>query len=217
MTSSTGPSPSTNPPQDRTEATTTYFWSTGIGTATWRTTGRWWREVWNGREWTGGGNLNNKGDGSSPNPNDDVYFARRDIADPTSPTGLRYRYTGYLPFDYFSTDATGNVLLAFEQNSAYHVIWKTTQRARTPEDGPPKTVIFDVELPDPAGAYDTDYPEATVTVFGEWERLPVGGVILPVGIYEADFTLTEESFHGGGLAGGWAAAMNARIAFEIVP
>ena len=65
-------------------------------------------------------------------------------------------------------------------------------------------------------AYDVDYAEASVTVFGEWERLPVGGVTLPTGLYEADFVLTEESFHGSGLAGGWAAAMGVRIGFEIV-
>jgi hypothetical protein len=179
-------------------------------------TGRWWQEEWNGTAWVNGQNLNNKGDGSSPNPNDAVYLSRRDITDPTSPTGYRYRYTGYLPFDYVSTDETGSIFLAFEQDSAYHVIWKTTQRARTAQDGPPKTTTFDVELPDPVGAYDADYAETSVTVFGEWERLPVGGVTLPPGIYEADLVLTEESFHGGGLAGGWAAAMGVRIGFEIV-
>jgi hypothetical protein len=157
-------------------------------------TGRWWQEEWNGSAWVGGQNLNNKGDGSSPNPNDVVYFSRRDITDPTSPTGYRYRYTGYLPFDYFISDESGNRLLEFEQDSAYHVLWKTSQRAHTAQDGP---------------------PEATVTIFGEWERLPVGGVTFPPGIYEADFVLTEESFHGGGLAGGWAAAMGVRISFEI--
>jgi hypothetical protein len=31
--------------------------------------GRWWQEHWNGSAWTGGQNLNNKSDGSSPNPN----------------------------------------------------------------------------------------------------------------------------------------------------
>ena len=179
-------------------------------------TGRWWQEEWNGTAWSSGQNLNNKGDGTSPNPNDAVYFSRRDTADPTSPTGYRYRYVGYLPFDYFTTDETGKTLLAFEQGSAYHVLWKTTQRARTALDGPEKPTTFDVELPDPAGAYDVDYPGATVTVFGEWERLPVGGVTLPPGVYEADFILTEESFHGSGLAGGWAAAMGVRIGFEIV-
>lgn len=179
-------------------------------------TGRWWQEEWNGSEWADGQNLNNKGDGTSPNPNDDVYFARRDIPDPTSPTGYRYRFTGYLPFDYLNTDETGSTLLAFEQGSAYHVLWKTTQRQHTPLDGPLKTTTFDVELPDPVGAYDVDYPEVTVTVFGEWERLPVGGVTLPLGVYQADFILTEESFHSSGLGGGWAAAMGVRIEFEIV-
>ena len=70
-------------------------------------------------------------------------------------------------------------------------------------------------LPDPVSAYDTDYPAASVTIFGEWERLPPGGVMLPAGIYEADFILTEESFHGSGLAGSWAAAVGASIVFEI--
>jgi hypothetical protein len=55
----------------------------------------------------------------------------------------------------------------------------------------------------------------TVTIFGEWERLPPGGVMLPPGLYEAEFILTEESFHGGALAGGWAAAMGVSIVFEI--
>jgi hypothetical protein len=77
-------------------------------------TGRWWQEEWNGSAWVNGQNLNNKGDGSSPNPNDEVYFSRRDIIDPTSPSGKRYRYVGYLPFDYLITDETGAALLAFE-------------------------------------------------------------------------------------------------------
>jgi hypothetical protein len=180
-------------------------------------TGRWWQEEWDGSEWTNGSNLNNKGDGSSPNPNDNTYFARRDILDATSPTGRHYRYTGYLVFDYFLTDAYGNVFLSFEADSSYHVLWKTSQRTRTPQDGPVKTTTFDVELPDPVSAYDVDYPEATVNVFGEWERLPVGGVTLPPGAYEGEFILTEESFHGSGLAGGWAGAMGATVTFYLGP
>jgi hypothetical protein len=50
-------------------------------------TGRWWQEEWDGSKWSNGSNLNNKGDGSSPNPNDNTYFARRDILDASSPTG----------------------------------------------------------------------------------------------------------------------------------
>jgi len=76
--------------------------------------GRWWQEEWNGTAWTNGWNLNNKGDGSSPNPNDLVYYSRCNITDPTSPTGLHYKFTGYLLFDYFVTDPQGNATIPFE-------------------------------------------------------------------------------------------------------
>ncbi len=178
--------------------------------------GRWWQEEWNGSEWTNGQNLNDKGDGSSPNPNDSVYLSRRDILDPTSPTGKKYRYTAYLVFDYFITDENGDASLGFEANSSYHVLWNTQQRTRTGSDGPPKTTTFD---PDTSQvAYSTDYPESTMTVFGEWERLPVGGVFLANGSYDCQIMLTEESFHGwpgGDYTGGWAAAMGTGIQFVI--
>jgi len=179
--------------------------------------GRWWQEEWNGTKWTGGTNLNNKGDGSSPSPNDNTYFSRRDITDSSSPTGFHYRYTGYLVFDYFITDEDGNATLEFETNSSFHVLFKTTQRARTASDGPAKTTTFDVD-PSLSPAYDTDYDETTVSIFGEWERLPVGGIFLQPGDYTADIILTEESFHGSGgtFAGSWAAAMGAPIDFSIV-
>lgn len=178
-------------------------------------TGRWWQEQWNGTAWVNGANLNNKGDGSSPNPNDMVYFERRDINDPTSPTGKHYRYTAYLVFDYFITDPNGNAVIQFKANSSYHVLWKTSQCAYTSQDGPLKTTDFEVTLPH--FAYDTSYPQTTVSIFGEWERLPVGGVTLPAGTYEASFLLTEESFHGSGgaYAGCWAAAMGGTAEFTI--
>ncbi len=178
-------------------------------------TGRWWREEWNGSAWANGQNLNDKGDGTSPNPNDALYLATRDILDPTSPTGLRFRYTGYLVFDYFVTDATGSASVGFEAKGSYHVLRKTSQRSHTAQDGPLLAATFDVALPDPVSAYDLDYPESTASVFGEWERLPVGGVALPLGDYEGQFILTEESLHGSGLAGGWAAAMGAPAVFHL--
>ncbi len=180
-------------------------------------TGRWWQETWDGNNWTDGQNLNDKGDGSSPNPNDLTYYARRDIGDPTSPTGREYRYTGYLVFDYFITDENGDAVMEFEADDSYHVLWKTSQREPDVNDGPIEARTFDVTLPDPVGAYDTAYSERTAEVYGEWERLPPGDVTLPSGDYTADFILTEESFHGSGLAGGWAAAMGAEVGFTIVP
>jgi peptidoglycan/xylan/chitin deacetylase (PgdA/CDA1 family) len=182
--------------------------------------GRWWQEEWNGATWTNGQNLNNKGDGSSPNPNDDIYLERRDITDPTSPTGLKYRYTGYLIFDYFITDEAGHAVLNFEANSSYHVLWKTSQRTRSSSDGPAKTSSFDADL---SMAYDDtggdDFSLQVVSIFGEWERLPAHGVYLQPGTYEAQIILTEESFHGSGgsFAGNWAAAVGGTIHFGIIP
>ena len=178
--------------------------------------GRWWQEEWDGSTWTNGQNLNDKGDGSSPSPNDDAYSARRDIPDASSPSGLHYRFTGYLVPDYFITDENGNTTLEFEISSSFHVLWKTTQRTRTPSDGPLKTTTFDVD-PLLSSAYDTRYDEAIVSIFGEWERLPVGGIFLQPGSYTAQIVLTEESFHGSGgsLSGNWAAAMAAGIQFCI--
>jgi hypothetical protein len=180
--------------------------------------GRWWQEEWNGSAWMNGQNLNSKGNGSSPNPNDIIYFQNRDIVNATSPTGRKYRYTGYLVFDYFITDENGNAVLNFETKSSYHVLWKTSQQSATPSDGPVKSGSFDPN-PSLSPAYDTDYPPQAVSVFGEWERLPVGGVYLQLADYTAQIILTEESFHGSGgspYAGNWAAAMGAQIDFSLI-
>ncbi len=181
-------------------------------------TGRWWQTEWvDGTGWTNGQNLNNKGDGSSPNPNDLVYFQRRDITDPTSPTGKKYSYAAYRVLDYFVTDENGNAVFGFEADDSYHVLWKTSQRTPVAGDGPTINKTFAVTLPDPVGAYDTPYSETTVGVYGEWERLPPGEILLPLGDYTAYFNLTEESFHGSGYAGSWASAMSAMVTFTIVP
>ena len=180
-------------------------------------TGRWWQETWNGSQWTGGANLNSKGDGSSPNPNDLVYFERRDVEDSSSPTGKMYKYTAYLVFDYLITDEEGNPSSEFEANSCHHVLWNTDQRPWGSQDGPIRTTTFDPDGSEEA--YDADHPESTMSVFGEWERLPMGGVYLPPGEYDCQIYLTEESFHGwpeGDYSGGWAAAMGADIDFTIV-
>jgi hypothetical protein len=175
--------------------------------------GRWWEEEWDGAAWINGQNLNDKGTGSSPNPNDNSYLTRKSITDITSPTGLHYRYTGYLLFGYFITDSNGDTNLYFETGNCYHVLWKTSQRAPVADDGPLKTVTFDPVL---SAAYDVDYPSSTVSIFGEWERLPMGSVNLAAGNYNCQLLLTEESFHGTDpLEGNWAAAMSTNVSFTI--
>lgn len=178
--------------------------------------GRWWKEDWNGSAWVNGWNLNNKGTGYAPTPNDVEYLDKRDVTNATSPTGLRYRFTGYRPFDYFITDANGNATLAFEMRDAYHVLYGSWQGAPGVNDGPMKVHSFD---PDPAihPAYDTDYPAVVDRgVFGEWERLPKGKIYIAPGEYHLDFLLTEESFHESGLGGWWAHAAHGAARFTVV-
>jgi predicted esterase len=178
--------------------------------------GRWWEQVWTGSSWSTGSNLNNKGNGSSPNPNDETYFARCDIVDEDSDTGFHYKYTGYLVFAYFITNSNGDATLSFETGSCFHVLWKTDQRTPESNDGPVKTVTFDPEVSEPA--YDVDYVSQTISMFGEWERLPMGSVGLAAGNYDCQMVLTEESFHGSGpLDGNWAAAMTGNVSFTIAP
>ena len=179
--------------------------------------GRWWEQSWTGSGWSGGSNLNNKGNGSSPNPNDLTYFARRDVLNAGSPTGKQYLYSGYLVMTYFVTDGAGNASVPFEANSSYHVLWKESQRSAGANDGPVIVSAFDVALTDPA--YDMDYAARSVGIFGEWERLPMGGVFLSPGDYTASLILTEESFHysGGVYAGAWAAAMGAGVQYNVIP
>ena len=177
--------------------------------------GRWWQEEWTGTTWANGQNLNDKGDGSSPNQNDQTYLSRRYIQDSSSPTGYHYRYTGYLVFNYFITDSNGTTTLQFETGNSYHVVWKTTQRSNATNDGPIETVTFDPAPSQPA--YDIDYPSNTISIFGEWERLPMGQVNLQPSEYNCQILLTEESFHGSGgtFAGNWAGAVTANIMFRI--
>jgi hypothetical protein len=180
--------------------------------------GRWWQQEWQGGSWTSGWNLNNKGDGSSPNPNDNTYYARRDIPDDIggSPTGLKYQYTAYRVFEYFITNENGSAMVDYTINNSYHVLWKTSQRSPGPDDGPAVTHTFDVD-PRTHSQYDADYGPKAVGIFAEWERLPKNGVGLLPGDYACDMLLTEESFHGSGLQGFWAHAVRGQIEFTILP
>lgn len=177
--------------------------------------GRWWKEEWGGTKWINGWNLNDKGTGSSPTPNDQAYLSLRDVTDPSSPTGRKYRFTGYRPFGYFITDADGAATVTFTMRDAYHVLWGNWQGAPSANDGPLVWHMFD---PDPAShpAYTTNYPATTRGVFGEWERLPKGKVYLASGTYRLDFQITEESFHESGLGGTWAHALLGEATFTIV-
>ncbi len=179
--------------------------------------GRWRQEEWDGSNWINGQNFNDKGDGTSPNPNDEVYFARRDVRDLDSPTGYSYRFTGYMVLGYFITDELGNATIKFKADSSFHVLWKTSQRKRTRDDGPVVRTTLDPEPSSYGYPEEPDYGISTVKIFGEWERLPISRVYLAPGNYTCQIILTEESFHGSGgnLGGQWAAAMGGSLEFEL--
>ena len=176
--------------------------------------GRWWKQDWLGTDWSTGGNLNEKDDGSFPNSNDTWYVTYKDTVNTNSPTGKQYRLTGYRPFDYFITDSNGCATLAFVMQDAYHVLWASWQDTPEADDGPMKSRTFD---PDPARpAYDADHAESTVGVYGEWERLPKGKVYIAPGNYALEFLITEESFHDSGIGGWWAHMGHGTAQFTIV-
>ena len=139
------------------------------------------------------------------------------MLDPSSPTGKKYKHTCYLVFDYFTTGTNGHAAVNFRIDSSYHVLWKTSQATRGANDGPIRSATFDPAPAEPA--YNVDYPRREVAIFGEWERLPGGGLQLLPGDYRCQVILTEESFHGSGgqYAGGWAAAMSGDVAFRAAP
>ena len=174
--------------------------------------GRWWEQYWTGTAWSSGWNLNNKGDGSSPNPNDFLYYQRRTIASSSSPTGKYYRYTGYMIFGFFVTDSCGNATYAFATTRSHHVLWKDPGVWAYDDS---LVASFDAGPAYPA--YDVDYPPAACTIYPEWERLSVSGLFLRPSAYDCQIMLTEESFHSMAAYGGnWAAAMGAPIHFTIL-
>ena len=177
--------------------------------------GRYWREEWSGGAWANDGNLNEKGNGTSPNPNDISYLACRD-EQAGSPTGLRYRFAMYLLLGYIITDSDGNATVELRMDSSYHVLWHEDQRTRVASDGPVVSQTFAPRAASPA--YDSDGAEQTVGVFAEWERLPTGGLRLPDGDYDLKLVLTEESFHhDDDHDGWWPTVMCGQLSFTVGP
>jgi hypothetical protein len=153
-----------------------------------------------------------------PNPgnsNDTDYGNHKD--DPN------YIYQGYLLFDFFSTDQQGNATVNFTANSSYHVLWATNDSTgvgtghKNPGANDSAVIYYDFAA-SPAinpAAYSTDYGNAHVGVFAEWEseRALSGQLSLPMGEYLSQFVLTEESFHQSGLGGGWASVLEGDVNF----
>ena len=128
----------------------------------------------------------------------------------------------YLTFDFFVTDPDGNAQREFYADSSLHVLWNTAQS----HPGAWHSQIVEVrrEQSDPDD-YANPRPDfSSIGVFAESEHLPngirtgrpnIGEAFLPPGTYNAEFVLTEESFHGYGDGGFWTTVMRTPVRFEV--
>ena len=83
-------------------------------------------------------------------------------------------------------------------------------------------VIYNAFFASPAinsAAYSTDYGNAHVGVFAQWEsgRALPGQLFLPMGDYLFQFVLTEESFHQSGPGGSWASVLVGDVNISAIP
>ena len=133
-----------------------------------------------GRWWFGGSPLN---------VSDAYYELHKD--DPN--------VSSYMLFDYFVTDALGHAIVPLALDSTYHVLWRHHITGVPgfalpgPNDGPSIDTLVDPEI---GFAYDADYAEQLVGVFGEYEHtagnvrpLP-GTLVMPEGYYSLELVLT---------------------------
>ncbi len=102
---------------------------------------------------------------------------------------------GYLLFDWFVTDASGNATHSFALDDSFHVLWKTSQRRPRRNDSARVNyhVVRDTYAYPPAAVGSWD----NVAIYAEWERgrPKPGDVALAPGQYEVEMNLTEETFH----------------------
>ena len=126
---------------------------------------------------------------------------------------------GYVVFDWFVTDATGQADVSFAVESSYHVLWHTGQRKPGRYDSSLRTYAIE---PGEYGYGPRGSGSARqVRLFAEWETgrpLP-GQLQLPAGEYQVFLNLTEESFHASSGDGGghWAQVLEAPVSFVVAP
>ena len=147
-------------------------------------------------------------------------YCNRNLTDGEVDSGAHNGHVvkGYLYFDFLVTQANGSVQQTSAANSSYHVTWKTSQRARTANDGAARSYV--VASAADKWAYGKKITTKTVGLYGEWEpgRALSGQVRLAPGVYDGvEFRLTEESFHSTKAKGGnWRTVMYAPgLSFQV--
>lgn len=152
-------------------------------------------------------------------PGGGTNFTDEDYADYPDKEEVR----SYLLFDFFITDARGNVEHDLYLDSSLHVLYNATwQGGPRREDTRPVVVkpgrpdswlyarpLSQVESQEIYAESESDSPSGN-------DRPHVGRAFLPPGKYRAHVALTEESFHGFGDAGYWATVMQAPVEFDVV-
>lgn len=134
---------------------------------------------------------------------------------------------GYLLFDFFVTDHTGTASYSFVLNSSFHVLWKTSQRPPTANDGAVRNYNIIWSSYGYGGTEEpSGFNHGPIGIYAEWEptRPLPGQVVLPEGNYQCRLLLTEESFHNKlgwdapdpSLGGFWAHALSdEELSFQV--
>jgi hypothetical protein len=127
---------------------------------------------------------------------------------------------GYVVFDYVVTDRNGEVHKQFSLANSYHVLWKVSQRAPGAKDSSPTSHVVEGSPGDAPHAYDDGVGPTWVEIYAEWEKGEPGNVQLPVGTYDVEFIITEESFHSAETdptGGYWSTVMGCDVNFTCGP
>ncbi|MFA6394050.1 MAG: TasA family protein [Patescibacteria group bacterium] len=111
---------------------------------------------------------------------------------------------GYLVWDFFTTDGSGNATKNVLTDCSYHVLWCNGGACGAADNSQLKY--------QPEAGLNYHYCDAG-DVEGEIERGTCGGLILDNGDYDLNLVLTEESFHQP--EGVWATVLQKDINFTI--
>lgn len=139
------------------------------------------------------------GDANSRNRSDALYVANKAKAD-GDPT--KECIAGYLVWDFFTADSSGNASQAVSTSNSYHVLFCGGGTCDT------ATNTF---LNTPDSTHPTQKFCPADKVDGQLERGTCGGLTLDAGSYHLTMALTEESFHQGN----WAVVLQKPIDFTI--
>jgi|GEM_PF-495361 len=143
------------------------------------------------------------GDSSAKNRSDAQYIANKALADGNPNKEV---ITGYLVWDFFTADSSGNATKTVETVNSYHVLFANGGACDSTDNS-------HLAYLDPT--HPTIKFSAVGDVGGQTEpgRLSCGAMSLNSGTYNLKMALTEESFHQG--PGTWATVLMKDINFVI--